>query len=144
VLQEVLHVLRERGWKVEQFASRVPAERLAALVSPAAAKELPGPLAKQVLGWMLEEQGDVAELLDRHGVRPRERAEELRPLVIEVLEEHPEAVAQYLEGRSRTFDFLVGQVMKKSGGQAAPARVRELLEAELAGRGGLAGPGAAP
>ena len=144
VMKEVLQTQRERGWKVEDFASRVPAERLAGLLARVAAKELPGPLARQVLAWMLDEQGEVAELLDRHGVRPRDRAEELKPLLLEVLREHPEAVAQYLEGRSRTFDFLVGQVMKKSGGQADPSIVRDLLKTELAGRGGHPGSGGAP
>ena len=47
------------------------------------------------------------------------------------VEENPGPVKQYLGGKSATLGFLVGQVMKKSGGQAVPQRVQELLQQEL-------------
>ena len=119
----------------------MPAARLGDLVARVAAKEIPGPLAKQVFVWMLQEEGGVDELLARHGVRAMGAAADLRPLVLEVLGEHAEAVAQYLAGSARTLDFLVGQVMKKSHGQAAPQTVQELLLGELARRAGPAAPG---
>jgi aspartyl-tRNA(Asn)/glutamyl-tRNA(Gln) amidotransferase subunit B len=109
-----------------------------------AAKELPGPLAKQVFAWMLAEEGGVDELLARHGVRAMGVATDLRPLVLEVLAEHEAAVAQVLAGNTRTVDFLVGQVMKKSRGQAAPQVVLELLAAELARRAAGEAPPPAP
>jgi len=37
-----------------------------------------------------------------------------------------------LAGEERPFGFLVGQVMKKSGGQAVPQEVQRLLREELA------------
>jgi aspartyl-tRNA(Asn)/glutamyl-tRNA(Gln) amidotransferase subunit B len=61
-------------------------------------------------------------------------AEDLAPLVRAAIEENPGPVAQYLGGKTATLGFLVGQVMKKSGGQAVPQTVKELLEAELARR----------
>jgi aspartyl-tRNA(Asn)/glutamyl-tRNA(Gln) amidotransferase subunit B len=140
VRTEVLRALGERGGSVGEFAIRVPAARLGGLLSRVASQGLPGPLAKQVFAWMLEEDGEVDELLARHGVHAMGAATDLRPLVLEVLGEHQEAVAQYLSGRARTLDFLVGQVMKKSRGQAAPRAVQELLAAELARRATPAGP----
>jgi aspartyl-tRNA(Asn)/glutamyl-tRNA(Gln) amidotransferase subunit B len=61
-------------------------------------------------------------------------AAELEPLVREVLDEHPGPVAQYLAGKTATLGFLVGQVMKKSGGQAVPQAVQALLKRELDAR----------
>ena len=141
VMTEVLRVVGEHGGSIAGFAARVPAARLGDLVARVAAKEIPGPLAKQVFVWMLQEEGGVDELLARHGVRAMGAAADLRPLVLEVLGEHAEAVAQYLAGSARTLDFLVGQVMKKSHGQAAPQTVQELLLGELARRAGPAAPG---
>jgi aspartyl-tRNA(Asn)/glutamyl-tRNA(Gln) amidotransferase subunit B len=40
-------------------------------------------------------------------------------------------VTQYRGGRTATFGFLVGQVMKAAGGKANPTRVTELLRKEL-------------
>jgi aspartyl-tRNA(Asn)/glutamyl-tRNA(Gln) amidotransferase subunit B len=109
-----------------------------------AAKEIPRPLAKQIFAWMLEEEGGVDELLACHGVRAMGAATDLRPLVLEVFAEHEAAVAQVLAGESRTLDFLVGQVMKKSRGQAAPQVVQELLAEELARRAAGQAPPRAP
>ncbi|MBI5708809.1 MAG: Asp-tRNA(Asn)/Glu-tRNA(Gln) amidotransferase subunit GatB [Candidatus Eisenbacteria bacterium] len=134
LMTEMLRVLKERGWPLAEWRGRVPAGRLRAFLAKVAAKELPGPLAKQVFAWMVDEPGAVEELLARHGVRAQGSADELRPLVRQVIEENPGPVTQYLGGRTATLGFLVGQVMKKSGGQAVPQAVKELLEAELAGR----------
>ena len=141
VMTEVLRVVRERGGSIADLAARVPAARLGGLVARVSTRELPGPLAKQVFGWMLEEEGGVEELLDRHGAHAMGAPADLRPLVLEVLGEHREAVAQYAAGRSRALDFLVGQVMKKSRGQAAPQVVQVLIREELARRAAPGDPG---
>jgi aspartyl-tRNA(Asn)/glutamyl-tRNA(Gln) amidotransferase subunit B len=52
-------------------------------------------------------------------------------MVGEVLARHPDAVAQYRSGKTATFGFLVGQVMKATSGKANPKRVNELLKKAL-------------
>jgi aspartyl-tRNA(Asn)/glutamyl-tRNA(Gln) amidotransferase subunit B len=131
LMTEVLRVLKERDIGLEAWSGRVPAARFADFLGRVSRKELPGPLAKQVFAWMFEEDGDVDALLARHGVKVQASADELVPLVREVLGENPGPVRQYLAGKNATFGFLVGQVMKKSGGQAVPQTVQELLRAEL-------------
>jgi len=134
VMTEVLRWTNERGVSVAEWSARVPAARFRDFLARVAARELPGPIAKQVFGWLAEEPGSVAELLDRHGVKVASGEATLRPLVRAVLEEHAAVVAQVLAGEERPFGFLVGQVMKKSGGQAVPQEVQRLLREELAAR----------
>jgi aspartyl-tRNA(Asn)/glutamyl-tRNA(Gln) amidotransferase subunit B len=134
IMTEVLRVLKEREWSLSDWTARVSAPRLAGFLTRVASRELPGPLAKQVFGWMADEPGDVPELLTRHGVKVQASADDLGPLVRAAIDENPGPVAQYLAGKTATLGFLVGQVMKKSGGQAVPQTVKELLEAELARR----------
>jgi aspartyl-tRNA(Asn)/glutamyl-tRNA(Gln) amidotransferase subunit B len=134
IMTEVLRTMREREWTVAAWAERVAPDRLRDFVARVAARELPGPLAKQVFGWMAEESGSIAELLERHGVRVQSSASDLLPLVREVLAEHPGPVAQFRAGKIATLGFLVGQVMKKSAGQAVPQVVQELIRTELAGQ----------
>ena len=69
----------------------------------------------------------MATLLERHGVQVQSSDEALKPLIEAVLAEHPGPVQQYRAGKTATLGFLVGQVMKRSGGQAVPQRVQELL-----------------
>ncbi len=131
IMTEVLRVLNERQWTFERWGEQVPPARLRDLLARVAARELPGPVAKQVFAWMCDEDGDVPALLARHGVRVQASADELAPLVRRVLDAHPGPVAQYLAGEAKTLGFLVGQVMKASGGQAVPQVVQELLRVEL-------------
>src|SRR2546428_4388668 len=49
----------------------------------------------------------------------------------EVLAKNPTQVAQFKEGKQQVLGFLVGQVMKASGGKANPGKVNELLKKKL-------------
>jgi aspartyl-tRNA(Asn)/glutamyl-tRNA(Gln) amidotransferase subunit B len=132
LMTEVLRLVKERGWSMVEWRERVHAERFRDFLARVAARELPGPVAKQVCVWLADEPGSVPELLERHGVKVASGEAALRPFVRAVLAEHAAAVAQVLAGDERPFGFLVGQVMKKSGGQAVPQEVQRLLREELA------------
>ena len=55
----------------------------------------------------------------------------LSAIVVEVMQGHADAVAQYRSGKRQTFGFLVGQVMKASGGKANPKLASDLLKRAL-------------
>ena len=52
--------------------------------------------------------------------------------VAEVIAKHPSQVAEFKGGKERVLGYLVGQVMKATGGKANPQLVGELLRAALA------------
>jgi aspartyl-tRNA(Asn)/glutamyl-tRNA(Gln) amidotransferase subunit B len=134
VLTEALGRMNARGWSLTEWSARVSAPSLAELVRRVESRALTGPLAKQALDAMAEEGADAAQVLGRPVYQVRGGADELLPLVRAVIEEHPGPVSQYKGGKTATLGFLVGQVMKKSGGQAVPQVVKELLEKELVGK----------
>lgn len=55
----------------------------------------------------------------------------LRKIIDEVLSKNPVQVGQFKEGKQQVLGFLVGQVMKVSGGKANPGKVNELLKKKL-------------
>lgn len=55
----------------------------------------------------------------------------LEKMIDEVLSKNPTQVAQFREGKQQVLGFLVGQVMKVSGGKANPGKVNELLKKKL-------------
>ena len=55
----------------------------------------------------------------------------LLAIVRDVIARNADAAAQYRAGQQKTFGFLVGQVMKGSGGKANPKLANELLKREL-------------
>lgn len=71
--------------------------------------------------------------VDRLGLRvisaPRTAAEEdpVQKAAGEAIAENPAAVADFRSGKKEAFNFLVGQVMKKTRGRARPADVNRVL-----------------
>ncbi|MBS0150436.1 MAG: Asp-tRNA(Asn)/Glu-tRNA(Gln) amidotransferase subunit GatB [Nitrospira sp.] len=55
----------------------------------------------------------------------------LGKVIDEVLRNNPTQVTQFKEGKQQVLGFLVGQVMKASGGKANPGKVNELLKKKL-------------
>jgi len=53
----------------------------------------------------------------------------------EVIAEQPQAVADFHAGKKEAFNFLVGQVMKKTRGRAKPADVNQVLSGILGKEG---------
>lgn len=49
----------------------------------------------------------------------------------EAVRENPKAVEDYFAGKEESLNFLVGQVMSKTGGRAEPARVLEMLREKI-------------
>jgi len=55
----------------------------------------------------------------------------IRTSITEVLTEHPAAVEDVRNGKKGAFNFLIGQLMKKTRGCADPAELNRLLKEEL-------------
>ena len=53
--------------------------------------------------------------------------------VKQVIQENPDAVSDYYEGKKNALNFLIGQVMRITRGKADPGETHKLLEAELKG-----------
>ena len=134
LMGESLRLMKELGLGVGEWARRVPARRLAAIVEQVTNVSVTAAAGKVILEEIARTGADPATLFVAHAARSS--AADLAPLVRAVLAENPGAVEQYLGGKTATLGFLVGQVMKRSGGQAVPQAVQELLRRELAGRPG--------
>ncbi|GAB3410337.1 Asp-tRNA(Asn)/Glu-tRNA(Gln) amidotransferase subunit GatB [Haloparvum alkalitolerans] len=84
-----------------------------------------------VLRAMLDEGDDPDTVVEREGLGKAESGE-VAAAVEAAIEEHPEAVTDYHEGDEGAINFLVGQVMQKTGGSADPGEVNGLLREALA------------
>lgn len=132
VRTEVLAELRERGESIDEALD--PA-RLAALVRSVDEGVLSQNAAKEVLSeiWETgEEPGAAAERLGLTQVRDEEQIEEW---IEEVLDEHPDQVEAYRNGKSQLLGFFIGQVMQRSDGRADPKIVRGELASALGSPG---------
>jgi aspartyl-tRNA(Asn)/glutamyl-tRNA(Gln) amidotransferase subunit B len=133
VMGDILRVLKARHVNIE--AVPVTATALAGLIRLVDSGTISGPTARQVFELMCETGEDAGALVEARGLARVDDEAAIEVAVRDVLAAHPVAVAQYREGRTKAFGFLVGEAMKATAGQGNPAIVRAVLTRLLAGGG---------
>ena len=109
----------------------IPEKNLLELVVMKMKGEISGPIYKAVLEEMINTRRPAAEIIDAKGLRQVSDEGTIEKIIDEVLEKNLNQVAQFKEGKQQVLGFLVGQVMKASGGKANPGKVNELLKKKL-------------
>ncbi|MDR2685886.1 MAG: Asp-tRNA(Asn)/Glu-tRNA(Gln) amidotransferase subunit GatB [Rickettsiales bacterium] len=109
-------------------------------ITPAALRELvdlildgtiSGKIAKDVFAMMLDGDGAPAEIIEKHGLRQMTDTGEMEKIIDEVLGANPDKVAALKGGKTGLMGWLVGQVMKQSGGRANPELVNKLISQKI-------------
>jgi len=129
VMGELTRKLNETRDPIE----RVPlaSDALAELIALIDKGAISGPIAKEVFEKMYGSGRRAAEIVDAEGLARIDDPAAIDKVVSEVLEGHAATVAEYRAGKTKTFGFLVGQVMKATAGKADPARVNESVRRVL-------------
>ena len=118
-------------YEIEISSIFVTPKMLADLIQLVENKTISSKQAKEVLYEALTEDKVPTAIVEEKGLKQIGGEDEILKVVLEVLEEKPEAIEQYKNGRTNIVDFLVGQVMKKTRGQANPATTREFMIREI-------------
>lgn len=87
--------------------------------------------SKEVFYKSLEDKKEPSLIVEQLGIKQIGGEDEILKIVTEVLDEQPSAIETYKQGRTNIVDFLVGQVMKKTKGQANPAMTRNMMISEI-------------
>lgn len=90
--------------------------------------------AKELFYMVLEREEEPDAIMEAEGMQQISDDSTLIGVVSEVLDENPNQINEYKNGKTNMFDYFVGQVMKKTRGQANPVKVKELLNNELSKR----------
>ncbi len=131
VADNLLGELNYRDMEITDIEDRLG--EVTRLVELVAEDEITAKNAREtVLRDMLDEDEDPDSIVERAGLGKTDD-DEVQSAVVEAIEENPDAVEDYESGDDGAINFLVGQVMQKTGGSADPGDVNQLLRAELEG-----------
>ena len=125
-------LLRELNYR-DTDVSAVDADELAALVSLVAQDELTDTNGVEALRAALDERRPPVDVVDERDLRAASEDETVEA-TREAIDDNPDAVEDYLGGDDEAINFLVGQVMQRTGGSADPGTVNQVLREELDGR----------
>lgn len=88
-------------------------------------------LAKKVFQELIENGGSAKKIVKEKGLIQVSDETTLKNWIKEVLDSNPKSIEDYKNGKDRAIGFLVGQIMKKSKGQANPKITNKLLLEEI-------------
>jgi aspartyl-tRNA(Asn)/glutamyl-tRNA(Gln) amidotransferase subunit B len=133
ILGEISARLNRDGIEIEQAPVR-PNE-FAQLLARFQDNTISGSIAKEVLDamWNGEIGGDADAIISAKGLRQISDSGAIEKIVDEVLAANPAIVAEYLAGKQKAFNSLVGKTMAATKGKANPAQVNAILKRKLAG-----------
>ncbi len=129
ILRDVLQALKEREQEIE--ASKLAPGALADLLQLVESGRVTAKSARELVPELVEKGGDVAALVKARGLEAVSDSGAIERAAEEVVAANAESVARFRAGEDKMLNFLMGQVMKKTGGKADPGVVREILARKL-------------
>jgi aspartyl-tRNA(Asn)/glutamyl-tRNA(Gln) amidotransferase subunit B len=88
-------------------------------------------IAKKVFKELVENGGNPEQIVKDKGLVQISDEGALLKIVTETLDNNPQSIEDFKNGKDRAIGFLVGQIMKATKGQANPPLVNKLLQQEI-------------
>ncbi|MDR1747835.1 MAG: asparaginase domain-containing protein [Spirochaetaceae bacterium] len=126
---EVATLLRRSGKEIGD--SPLTAKRFADIMQLFSSRQIHSGIARQLLQNVLETDTDPEEIIRLNRWEQITDEESLLPHIKKVIAENPAEAEKLRDGDMAPLEFLTGLVMKKTGGLAAPGKVKELIKREL-------------
>jgi len=129
VTGDLMAALNRDNLPIEQ--SRVSPILLGRLIYRISDQSISGTIAKDIFSDLWDNGGDVDQIIEARGLKQISDSAELEQIVEEILSKFSEQADQVRQGQGKVLGFLVGQVMKETGGKANPKAVNEILSRKL-------------
>ncbi|MEZ5872263.1 MAG: Asp-tRNA(Asn)/Glu-tRNA(Gln) amidotransferase subunit GatB [Nitratireductor sp.] len=128
VINNLLGKLNETGKDIE--TTPVSPDQLGAILELIKAGDISNAIAKDLFEIVWNEGGNPAEIVEARGMKQVTDTGAIEAAVDAVIAANPDKVAQVKDKPSMA-GWFVGQVMKSTGGKAAPQTVQALVKSKL-------------
>ncbi|MCK5539859.1 MAG: Asp-tRNA(Asn)/Glu-tRNA(Gln) amidotransferase subunit GatB [Deltaproteobacteria bacterium] len=130
IMVELMKFLNEDKISVTQCP--ITPQGLADLLGLIGDNTISGKIGKQVFSKMYSAaDNDPRQIVEDQGLAQMSDSGELAVIVDEIIDANDDKVKDYQQGKVKLFGFFVGQVMKKTKGQANPQMVNSLLKEKI-------------
>ena len=129
IISDITGILNEKG----EEPSDIPftAEQLGNLVVLIDKGTISSSIAKKVIAEMFENPEDPSKIIEKNGWVQISDEGAIKEIVLKVLAENAQSVADYKAGKDRALGYLVGQAMKATKGKANPGMLNKMFLEEL-------------
>jgi aspartyl-tRNA(Asn)/glutamyl-tRNA(Gln) amidotransferase subunit B len=126
---ELFGLMNANGLTIDTIKLRP--ESLAGLLDLLIEDQINNATAKSVLAKMVAFGREASAIIDESGLTQVSDPDTLAAIIEAIILENPEEVQAYREGKVALRQWFFGQIMRRTGGQANPGVVQELLKEKL-------------
>ena len=126
---DIARILNEKEMEPEEIP--FTAEELAEMVTLINKGTISTSIGKKVLDELFENPKSPSKIIEEKGWVQISDKSAIKEVVLKVLAENAQSVADYKGGKDRALGFLVGQAMKQTKGKANPKMLNEMFLSEL-------------
>ena len=129
IISDISRILNE----TEKEPNEIPfdANQLGKLIILIEKGTISSSIGKKVLVELFENPRDPEEIIKEKGWIQISDEGAIKEVVLKILEENPQSVADYKGGKDKALGFLVGQAMKETKGKANPQMLNKMFLEEL-------------
>jgi aspartyl-tRNA(Asn)/glutamyl-tRNA(Gln) amidotransferase subunit B len=119
--------------KVRSDADKIKCtpENLAELIVMLRENKINSSAAQSILSKMITKGGDPSQIAEQMDLLQISDSEALEKVIDKILKSHPGAAQELKDGKTKTLQFLIGQVMKETKGKANPQLVAEIISKKI-------------
>ena len=129
IMTEIIKVLNDKAMEPADIPfSSIDLGNLIVLIDKGT---ISGGIAKKVLAEMFETPKNPEDIVKEKGWIQISDEGAIKEVVLRVIENNPQSIADYKAGKDKALGFLVGQAMKETKGQANPGMLNKMFLDEL-------------
>ena len=129
IMSDIARILNER--EEEPEALKFGGTELGELVTLIDKGTISSAIAKKVLEELFENPKMPSKIIEEKGWIQISDEGAIKEVVMKVLENNPQSIADYKAGKDKALGFLVGQAMKETRGKANPQMLNKMFLDEL-------------
>ena len=126
LMVETMRLLKEHDMEPDEIPSSP--ENLAKLIELADAGTINSTVAKEVFEEVFKNDIDPDAYVEEKGLKTVNDEGALRETIQQIIQDNPQSVEDYHNGKTKAIGFLVGQTMKAMKGKANPGMVNQILK----------------
>ncbi|MFW6283718.1 MAG: Asp-tRNA(Asn)/Glu-tRNA(Gln) amidotransferase subunit GatB [Minisyncoccales bacterium] len=124
--RELLRVMNYNSISFDEL--KIDEKHLIELLTLVEKNKITDKTAKTILEKLIEEPFDIKKYVKENDLETVQDTNEIEKFVKESMDENPQAVDDIKSGNTKSINFIVGQVMRKSKGKANPKEVNEIIK----------------
>lgn len=132
IMGEVMAYLNAEAKEITEVP--LTPEALAKLIALIEKGTISSKIAKKVFKELMKNGGDPEKIVKEKGLVQISDEAQLREIILPILDANEQSIIDYKNGKDRALGFLVGEVMKKTRGQANPPMVNKIILEEISKR----------